>query len=402
MRPSLRRGLVLTVVGALAAGALVHAFMPGPVPVDIATITRGALKVTVDEEGRTRVKEVYIVSAPISGRVLRIERHVGDTVIAGETVLAAIRPTDPTFLDVRTKRQAEAAVSAAKAARSLAQAELTRARAELEFASTERARARRLAAGNHISQTALDRAELGYKTGHAAVAAAKAELRVKSFELETALASLIEPGGEAAADRGAVEVRAPVSGRVFKLLQESESVIQAGTALIEIGDPQDLEIVVELLSTDAVRVAKGAEVVIEEWGGGKSLRGRVLRVEPYGFTKVSALGIEEQRVNVVVDFTDPPALRSALGHGYRVETRIIVWQAADVIKAPVSALFRHRDGWAVFTETEGMARLRPVSLGHRNSREAEIVDGIKEGERVVLYPSDRVVDGVQVVQRPGR
>jgi HlyD family secretion protein len=403
MGGSWRRTLILATIGALVAAVLVYAFLPQPVPADLAEVSRGALRVTVDDEGRTRVKEVYVVSAPVAGRVLRIDRHVGDPVTAGETVLATIQPTAPTFLDLRGKRQAEAAVHAAEAALQLAEAELVRAQAELEFARSGLARARKLASGDTISQKALDNAKRDFKTSEAAVAAAEATLRVKSFDLETARASLIEPGSEVTTGPGencCVSVRAPVDGCVLRLVQESEAVIAAGAPLVEIGDPRDLEVVVDLLSRDAVRIREGAEVAIDEWGGDAVVKGRVRRIEPTGFTKVSALGIEEQRVNVIIDFTDPPERWQSLGHGYRVEAHIVVWQTEDTLRVPVSALFRHGERWAVFVVVEERARLREVVVGHRNSLAAEVLEGLEPGERVVLYPSDRIFDGVAVTARP--
>jgi HlyD family secretion protein len=403
MGGSWRRTLILAAIGALVAAVLVYAFLPQPVPADLAEVSRGALRVTVDDEGRTRVKEVYVVSAPVAGRVLRIDRHVGDPVTAGETVLATIQPTAPTFLDLRGKRQAEAAVHAAEAALQLAEAELVRAQADLEFARSDLARARKLASGDTISQKALDNAKRDFKTSEAAVAAAEATLRVKSFDLETARATLIEPGSEVAAgpeENCCVSVRAPVDGRVLRLVQESEAVIAAGAPLVEIGDPRDLEIVVDLLSRDAVRIREGAEVAIDEWGGERVVGGRVRRIEPTGFTKVSALGIEEQRVNVIIDFTDPPERWKSLGHGYRVEARIVVWQDENVLKVPVSALFRNGEDWAVFVVSETRAHLRKVTVGQRNSFVAQVVEGLEAGERVVLYPSDRIFDGVAVTARP--
>lgn len=403
MRVALRRGLFTTVLGAALAGALIYAFWPRPVPVDLGEVTRGTLRVTVNDEGRTRVKEIYVVSAPLAGRMLRIKSHVGDAVVAEETVLAVIQRSEPTFLDLRSRRQAEATVKAAEAAKALADADLVRAEAELEFAVAELQRAQKLAARQTISQRALERAQLDVKTSRAAVATAKALVRVKDFELETARAVLITPIEEETASRGeqscCVEVRAPVSGRVLKIIHESESVVAAAEPLIEIGDPRQLEIEVDLLSTDAVTVTEGAEAVIDEWGGDVPLRGRVRRVEPYGFTKISALGIEEQRVNVIIDLIDPPSLWRALGHGYRVEARIVVWQGDDVLKLPVSALFRDGDAWAVFVVSEDRARLRRVTIGRRNAVEAQVQEGIVEGERVVLYPSDRVDDGVRIISR---
>ncbi len=390
-------GLILLVV----AAALVYAFLPQPVPVDLAVIETAPLQVTIDEEGRTRVKEVYVVSAPLSGHVKRIERDVGDPVVAEMTLLATIEPSDPTFLDVRSRTQAEAEVKAAEAAKALADAELVRAQAELDFALLELDRARRLVAREHLSQQALDRAEMDARTRQAVVKTANANLQVKLFELEMARAQLINPGRAAGGSDACdcVDVVAPVNGRVLRLIQESETVVQAGAPLLEIGDPQDLEVVIELLSTDAVQVAAGAQVFIEDWGGGKTLAGKVRRVEPFGFTKISALGIEEQRVKVIVDFTDPPDQWRPLGHGYRIEARILVWQAEDLLQVPLSALFREGDDWAVFVEEEGRARLRKVSVGQRNSEAAQLLDGLSAGDAVVVHPSDRVLDGVRLERR---
>ncbi len=405
-RSNRRRILLNLVLVAGLAAVLAYAFVPRPLSVDLGTVIRGPLKVSIDEEGRTRVREVYVVSAPLTGRVQRVEPHVGDTVRAGKTVLASIQPTDPTFLDIRSQVQAESQVKAAEAAEALARAELQRTDAELEYAEAELKRARALALRGTISQAALDRAEMEVKTRRAARLTVEAGLRVKQFELETARASLITPGqnpedGNHQADC-CVKVKAPVSGRILRVIHESEAVVAAGTPLIEIGDPRDLEMIVELLSADAVRIREGADVAIAEWGGDGELKGRVRRIEPYGFTKVSALGIEEQRVNVVIDFTDPPAAWSALGHGFRVEVAITVWAADDVVKAPVGALFRDGETWAVFLATDGSANLRHIELGHSNGTEAEILSGLAPGDQVVLHPSDRIADQVPIEPRAAK
>lgn len=404
MRAKWGRRLAMSTIGLGLAAALAYAFRPQPVPVDFAEVTRGTLTVTVDDEGRTRVREKYVVSAPVAGRVKRIEIDPGDWVVAGETVLTNIQPTEPAFLDLRSETRARAAVKAAEAALALARAEVTRAEAELDFARSEWTRAKSLADRGTISASALDRAALEVRTREAALATAKASLRVRKFELETAKAALITPGDEKVAAAGGgegccVPVRAPVSGRVLRVLHQSESVVAAGTPLMVIGDPRDLEVVVELLSTDAVRIAEGAEAVIEGWGGAAPLAGRVRRIEPYGFTKVSALGIEEQRVNVVIDFVDPPERWRPLGHGYRVDVRIVTWRGDDVLKVPTSALFRDRDEWVVFALAKGRAALRRVRIGHANDREAELLEGLDEGALVVLHPSDRIKDGTLIVSR---
>lgn len=392
-------------IGALAAaaGLLAFLFAPEPVPVDFAEVSRGDMVVTVDDEGETRVKEIYVVSAPVAGLLRRIEKHAGDVVIAGETVIALIQPTDPTFLDARSRGQAEAAVRAAEAATALADAAVVQAEAELEFARSDYERAESLSARQTISRRELERAVLQVKTREAALLTAQASLRVQTFELETARAQLISPGQALSQSSGAccVELRAPASGQVLRVLFESESVVAAGTPLVEIGDPADLEIVVDLLSAESVKIAQGAEVWIEEWGGGQMLKGEVRRVEPSATTRVSALGIEEQRVNVIIDIIDPPSVRTALGHGFRVQAKIVFWRGGDVIKVPLGALFRDGSDWAVFVAADdGTARLRKVTIGQRNAIDAQIVAGLREGEQVILHPSDRIGNGVRVSARP--
>ena len=396
-----RRILFWGVLLLLLAAGLFYAFRPQPVPVDFARAERGPLVVTVSEEGETRVRDVFVLSAPIAGRSRRIEAEVGDPVVAGQTVVAEIEPIDPAFLDVRSEAQAKAAIRTAEAARDLARAELDRAQADLVFAEAEVKRARRLIRDDTISQRRLDEDERSYKTAKANLATAQAALDMRGAELERARAELLSP----LAARGlktncpCVPVTAPVSGRVLRVIHESEGVVSPGQPLIEIGDPEDLEIVADLLSTEAVKVEPGQRVMVEEWGGGAALAGRVERVEPYGFTKVSALGIEEQRVNVIIDFTDPPARWQRLGHGYRVEARIVLWESEDVLKVPLSALFRDGEDWAIFVEAEGRAEKRRIEPGRQNGLDSEILEGLDAGQRIVLHPSDRVVEGVRLTAR---
>ena len=386
--------------GLLVAG-LGFAFWPRPVLVDLTVAERGSLVVTADEEGQTRVRDIFVVSSPISGRVRRIESDVGDEVVAGETIVARIEPIDPSFLDVRSEAEAKAAIQAAAAAKALSEAKLAEAQANLDFARADLGGARRLIQTDTISERALDEAERAFKTRTAAVATFKAELKMRDSELAKARARLVSPI-ETQRLHGScdcVSINAPVSGRILRLIRESEGVVQAGDALVEIGNPRDLEIVVDFLSTDAVKVAPGQRAIIEEWGGEDRLAGRVRRVEPYGFTKVSALGIEEQRVNVIVDFTDPPDRWKRLAHGFRVEVRVVLWEREKVLKLPLTALFRVGDRWNVFVEESGRARLRTVELGRSNGLQGEITGGLREGERVILHPSDRVSDGVRVGAR---
>ncbi len=387
---------------ALVVAGIVYAFWPRPVPVDLAAVGRGHLAVTVNEEGMTRVKEAYIVSSPIAGNARRIGLEIGDAVVAEKTEVAHIEPVSPTMLDARTRAQAEAAARAAEAARALAAANLRSAEAELTFARAELTRARKLYETKVGSKRTLDEAERAFRTKHAAVETATANLRVREFELERAKLELLPPGEQNRRHLGAcgcVIVRSPVSGDVLRIFHKSAGVVRAGEQLIEIGDPRKIEIVVDLLSSDAVRVRAGQRVIIDSWGGDKPLAGKVIRVEPIGKTKVSALGIEEQRVDVVIDFTGPRALWEKLGHGFRVETRIVLWEAENVLKVPLSALFRDGDRWAVFVVSGSRARRRIVQIGRRTSLEAEVVKGMMASERVVVHPSDRIFDDVRVAQR---
>ena len=347
------------------------------------------------------MRDVFVLSAPVTGRLRRIESDVGDRVVAGETVVAQIEPVDPSFLDVRSETQARAGVQAAESALALARAELDEAAAERDFAMAELRRAEQLIQSETISQRALDDAQRLAKTRSAAVTTARAAVAMRQFELAEAEAFLVSPTEtqDLHGDCECVTITAPVSGQILRLFHESEVVVQAGEPLVEIGNPQSLEIVADLLSSDAVRVEPGQQVIIEEWGGSYPLRGEVRRVEPFGFTKVSALGIEEQRVNVIIDIADPPERWSRLGHGYQVETRIVLWRGENVLKVPLTTLFRDGAAWALFVEESGRARRREVVPGQSNGFEAQMIEGIRPGERVVLHPSDRVVEGVRLGAR---
>jgi len=381
--------------------ALAWLLRPEAVPVDLVEVERGPLRVTVSDEGETRVHDVFVVSAPVPGLMRRIQLEVGDTVTAGETVIARIEPTDPAFLDERSAAEARAGVDASMAATMYAEAQVQRARAELDFAVAELKRMRALAERDTVSQNDLDAAERRARTAAAALGEARASLRMRQSELEQARARLLTPTGARrdAEECDCVTVRAPVSGAVLKVVKESEGVVASGSPLVELGDPARLEIVVDLLSADAVRVQPGQRVNIDAWGGEQSLNGVVRRVEPFGFTKVSALGIEEQRVNVLIDLTDPRARWARLGHGYRVEPSIVLWESDDVLKVPRSTLFRHGSGWAVFVAQGGRAVRREVELGEGNGLEVQIVTGLETGEQLVLHPSGRVTDGVRVAKR---
>jgi HlyD family secretion protein len=396
-----RRSVIVLIALGIAA-LIVWALLPQPVPVDMATINKGPLEVTVEDEGVTRIREVYTVSSPILGKMLRSPREVGDKVVANKTLVAEIEPTAPTFLDVRSQRVNEAAVHAAQAAVDLAEAQIKQAKSQLEFARNDLRRAEELAASKTISARALEKAKLDVDSAEAAVASAVATLEVRRRELESAKARLIQPGEDNTGERTAarfIQVRSPINGVVLKIVAESEQVVQPGAPLVEIGDPGDLEIAVDFLSRDAVRIKPGAAARIESWGGDKMLAARVKRIEPTGFTKVSALGIEEQRVKVILDFTGPESEWRQLGHGFRVIARVVVWHSDDVLQVPLGALFREGENWAVFVVADGRAQRRLVKIGERNLHAARVLDGLKPGEQVVLHPSDRVHDGVRLEPR---
>lgn len=397
------------VVLALIAAGLAWFAWPRPIAVDLATVTKGPMEVTVDDEAKTRVRHVYTVSAPIAGKVLRISHpfgeqgisvHVGDRVKAAETVVAVMQPTVPSFLDVRSREELQAMLTAADAAVALAEAEVRRIEAALEFSRGDLRRAEALARTNAISERGLEKARLDVRTNEAALASAKAQLDVRRSERASVAARLIDPSAATPEPSSGccIQLRAPVTGVVLKIIQDSETVVPAGAPLIDIGDPLDLEVVADLLSTDAVRIQPGSLVRIDGWGG-SPIQGRVTRVDPAGFLRVSALGIEEQRVRTTIDLTDPPETWSRLGHDYRVIVHVTVWRAENVARVPVGALFRKADDWAVFAVKDGRVRTTVVQIGHRNSRVAELLSGLTEGDRVVLHPSDRIKDGAAVAER---
>ncbi|WP_372879686.1 efflux RND transporter periplasmic adaptor subunit [Spongiibacter marinus] len=393
---TIKRGIIAVLVVSLL-GFFIYAFSPDPVPVDMAGVFRGDMQVSVKDEGYTRIEDVYVVSAPVAGRLLRIDQQVGDAVTAGETLLAKLLPSDPVVLDSRSRRQAEANLRAANAALVLARAQGQEVAAQLDFARSQLQRIRRMAEQGSASDAELDRAELALKSALATSRSAQAAEGMRAAELENAKAVLAT-----ADDRDEVQVVplvSPISGRILRILQESENVVAAGTPLLELGDPAKLEVVVDLLSRDAVRVEDGAEVHISGWGGEQPLRGRVQRVEPYGFTKISALGIEEQRVNVIVELIGAQSLWQGLGHGYRVDAEVELWRGSDVVQVATGALFRSQGQWAVFRVLNNKAVLTPVVVGQNNGRSAQVLDGLSVGETVVLHPSERIADGVALALR---
>ena len=378
---------------AVIGGLLAVALWPRTVAVELASVSRGPLVLTVDEEGRTRVRERFIVAAPVAGRVLRIDLDPGDRVARGE-VVARVQPESPALLDARTRAEAAAALAGAEASLGHARAEEQRARAALSHAQHELTRTRQLTAAGAISTQELDTREAEVKLASEAANAVAFAVRAASAEVERARArvatSVTGNGG------GTVVVRAPANGVVLQRRRESEGVVPAGEPLVEIGDPRQLEIVTDLLSTDAVRVKPGARATIEQWGGDGALAATVLRIEPSGFTKVSALGVEEQRVNVVLEFVNEGEDCAPLADGYRVEARIVLWEAPDVLLVPTTALFRDGARWAVYVASDGRARRTIIELGRQTGQESEVISGLSEGDVVIVHPGDLVRDGVRI------
>jgi HlyD family secretion protein len=388
---------------ALAAGVaalIAYGFWPEPVPVDIAKIGRGDVVVSVEDEGISQVREVYRVSAPVAGTVQRSPVEVGDEIKKGETVVASIVPSVSSFLDDRTVEMRQAAVKGAEAQLELAKAKLERAKSMAEYWTRQLERVENLEIGRTVTQRTVDETRMEARARLAEVRSAEAEVNLREKELEQAKAALRDPPAVYSGGKGrcCLSVPAPESGVVLEIHKESETVVQAGAPLLDLGDPQDLEIVAELLSRDAVKVRTDVRAIITEWGG-PPLEARVRRIDRSGFKEVSALGIEEQRVKVWLDLTDPPEDWAELGHDYRVIVRIVVNEQTDVLRVPVSALFRRGQDWAVFVRADGAARLRRIELGARNFDWAQVTDGLAEGEEVILYPSDQLSDGVRVVQR---
>lgn len=401
MKPRLKiskKVLMYSLPVVLVAGFAL-ALRPDPFPVDVATVGRGPLRVTVDEEGETRVRDRFVVSAPFTGRILRIELEPGEPVRAGG-VLAVLRPAESNLLDARSRASSEARVRTAEAALGRARADRERARAELRFAQSDLKRADTLGKQGIVSGEEVEVAQLAVETRQETLKAAEFEIQVAQSELSAARAGLLEAGqGGGGGAGGEYQVRSPVDGTVLRRLRESETVVPAGEPLMEVGDPASLEIVADLLSTDAARLRPGQPVEIEHWGGGKALAGRVRRVEPSGFLKISALGVEEQRVNVIIDLAGSPEERRGLGDGFRVEVRVVVWDSPDAIQVPTSALFRDEQGWAAFVLENGKAVRRRVEVGPQSDRAAAVLSGLREGEKVIIHPSADVTDGVEVEER---
>ena len=388
-------GVILAVVAALVAWAL----RPQPVSVEIAEVTKGGFEQAVSDDGQTRVRDRYLIAAPLAGQVERIQLEVGDPVKQAQ-IVAELTPTAPAFLDARTQRELRERIGAAEAQLARARAETLKAQAQRDQARADRDRQIKLSQQGFLSQTALEQSELALRTSERAMEAARFAEQAAAHDLAQARAALTRYQGGGPAAKW--PVASPVAGVVLKVMQKSEGPVALGAPLVEVADPRSLEAVVDVLSQEAVAVRPGMPARLELGQGVEALAARVRLIEPAAFTKVSALGVEEQRVNVVLDFSEPLDKVQTIGDGFRVEAHIVVFRQENAVKAPVGALFRQGAGWAAFVIDAERARLRTVKVARRNNLEAMIEGGLEPGDRVVVYPSDALKDGSRVEIRSPR
>lgn len=393
-----RSKLQLLAVVMIVACLLAYGFWPRPVSVDTILVKQGALTVTVDDDGETRIREKYSISAPVTGHLLRLQLHPGDLVVQSETEIARMIPANPSLLDARSQAESEARMRAAEAGKEQANAVLTSAIEVADLAEHSLERARKLASSKSIPEAEMEQAEHEAGQAKANVRAAEFNLKVRTFELEQAVAALTQSTDQTISDQtAAMTIVAPTCGRVLRVFHEDAGVVNAGTPLLEVGNIQDMEMVLDILSTEAVRIQPGAKIFIEHWGGNSTLNGIVRRIEPAAFLKVSALGVEEKRVNVIADFVDPWEARKSLGDGFRIEARIVIdTTSPESLKVASGALFRHGESWHVYRVRNSRAELVPVAIGASNGYETEIREGLDRGEWVILHPTDQVRSGTRV------
>ncbi|MCB9893146.1 MAG: efflux RND transporter periplasmic adaptor subunit [Planctomycetes bacterium] len=396
MIPKVVKTTVMILIGLAILAAIAFALMPKPVESEFARATRGSIRVTVDQEARTRVKDRFIITAPVAGMMSRISLKAGDVVEIGMAI-TTLSPSQPMLLDARAKSQAQANIQAAEANQNQAQSNVEAAQAQLELAVKEHSRMQTLLKGKHVSQEDVDAAATKESAAKAALDSAKFGKQAADFQVEMAKATLIEDN--AGAELPKIEIRSPVAGRVLRVYRDSAGAVMPGEMLLELGDPASLEIVADVLSSDAVRAKPGMPVSIERWGGSEPLDGFVRIVEPSGFTKISSLGVEEQRVNVIIDFGSGREKWQRLGDGFRVEARLILMEVKDVVKVPTGALFVAPEGDALFVVADGKATRRIVKVGARNGLEAEVKSGLNDGDTVIVHPSDEIEDGTKVAER---
>lgn len=398
------KGIIKITLAVLTVSLLVYAFIPERVKVDMVKVERSDLLISIEGEGKTRIHDIYVVSTPIDGRITRIASEPGDIVEAGSSIIANMYPANPTFLDKRLETQAKADVEGAKAALALASARVKQAQAQLKFEQADFKRTSELYKQNTVSVALVERAQLQISMLGAELETAVSNKNVMQSRLEAAKATLLQPQAEST-NTSLVEsdcqicIHSPVDGIVLRILHKSESIVPVGTPIVEIGNPDDLEVKIEMLSTDAVKVKIGDDALVKRWGGEQDIAARVKMVEPSGFTKISALGVEEQRVNVILRFTESKEKWQGLGDAFRVEASIIIDRAENALVVPISSLFRQNEQWSVFRVEEGVANIQLVEVGRRNYRFAEVSNGLTLGDQVITHPSNAIDEGVKVSKR---
>ncbi len=397
--------IVVAIAGVVAS--LAYGFREVPVEVDVVSVQRGAFDITINDDGITRIREKYVVSAPVAGNLHRIELHPGDEVESGETVIARLDPAAPTLLNARAEAQAEARVRSATASGDLARARLERSQEARKLAQQNLSRVKALYSKKAAPRSDFDRAQQEYEMAQADVRSALFSVKVSNFETEIAQAALIRARGSDAQElspgeslgdiMAALSIKSPISGRVLRVFHEDAGVVTEGTQLLELGDPRDLEMQIDVLSSEAVRIRPGCKVFVDHWGGVSSLEGTVRMVEPSAFVKVSALGVEEHRVNVIADFHGLLNCSHPLGDGFRIETRIVIESISDELLVPAGVLFRQGEGWAAFRITGGRAELCRVKIGRTNGLHTVVLDGLDDGDQLILHPTESVQDLTRVV-----
>ncbi len=394
-----KRKLIVIALIILVVLAVIYGFIPRPVSVDTEVVTKGDMMVTVVEEGKTRVVDRFDISAPVPGYARRIEFKVGDAVKRGQEV-AELEPLRSGMLDPRSRAASQARLEAAESSLESAREEASASRAESELAKTEFERVAELYERRFASKDEFDRAKASLDNAAARLRSAEFSVDVAKYQVEEARTALrFSTAENGSKGLGKVSVRSPVNGSVLQVHHKSEGVVDAAQPLMTVGNPNALEVEVDVLSDDAVRIKPGMRVLLERWGGDEPLEARVRTIEPSGFTKVSSLGVEEQRVLVISDFTSSPQLWERLGDGYRVEAKFIIWEGSDILQVPESALFRHEKGWSAFVIKDGKARRRPMEVGHRGGLVAEVISGLNEGDMVITHPDDSIEDGTRVRPR---
>lgn len=390
-------GVLITVI--LIIGLLIWGFWPKPIMVETATAKKAPLTITIQEDGKTRVIDRYVISSPVNGMTCRMHLNIGDKVTQGQTLLA-ITPLESQVLDARSRAQAEAQVMAARAALESAKQQAIASQATAKLSQEKIQRFQPLLQKGLISQETFDEAKTATVTAQSQQRSAKFAVEVANFELQAALTTLeYSAANPQNKNIDRVAVNSPITGKILKVTRQCEGPVTTGQALLEVGDPTALEVEVDLLSADAVKIKPGMTVLFDRWGGAQPLKGVVKLIEPIGFTKVSALGVEEQRVWVICNFTSPPEQWQRLGDGYRVEAQFILWHDDNVLQIPSSALFRYQNGWAVFKKEANKATRQPVTIGQRNGLSVQILTGLVEGDIVINHPNDAIDDDVTIKER---